>query len=240
MTQTTKMNRTGWRWLGQGTGRIRSIFDPLTDLMKLLVRFLARIFGWPLRAFGKLAERGGGGRPGAAQAAEQERAQRRAELEQPAPSWAPNEHDKAVEPARMVPLMKEYLRTTDQARRAELAERLVGAKVLPYLEHLSAEERSAFLLTPSTSLRKHFAGQLPARSLPIWDPAHDYVAGAMRVDDQPVVAAPLGSAVPTPRPRARDRDAARAEVLKRRTAQLMQRQQMSEGTKGKFMPEAQT
>ncbi|MCP1167141.1 MULTISPECIES: hypothetical protein [Limimaricola] len=212
-------------------GGARRCFDIASEILKLLIRLLARIFGWPIRAMSYLT--GGGSRSGrgGTHSADQERAQRRAEMEHPQPT--PGDVPKSSTPERLVPIMKEYLRTTDSSRRACLARRLAEANVLPYLDRLTDDERSAFLLTPSSSLRKHFSGQLYSRTLPAWDP-HEQVLVEEKLPDPARETIPVGTAVPQPRKRARFHDVGFEEILRHRTAQLMRRQRMtSEPGRGK-------
>lgn len=205
-------------------GKARRYFDMANGLLKLLIRLLARIFGWPVRAMSYLT--GGGSRSGrgGTHSADQERAQRRAEMEHPQPN--PDDEPKSSTPERLVPIMKEYLRTTDSSRRACLARRLAEANVLPYLDRLTDDERSAFLLTPSSSLRKHFAGQLYSRTLPAWNP-HDLMLVEGTSSGLVREAIPVGTPIPQPRKRARFHDVGFEEILRHRTAQLMRRQRMS-------------
>ncbi len=226
MTRTT-MTAT----MGRRPGKARRYFDIASEILKLLIRLLARIFGWPIRAMSLLT--GGGSRSGrgATHSADQERAQRRAEMERPQPT--PDDEPKTSTPERLVPVMKEYLRTTDSSRRACLARRLAEANVLPYLDRLTDDERSAFLLTPSSSLRKHFSGQLYSRTLPAWDP-HEQVLVEEKLPDPARETIPVGTPVPQPRKRARFHDVGFEEILRHRTAQLMRRQRMtSEPGRGK-------
>lgn len=219
MPGVERMSRSG---RGNVTRKITAALDQLNEFFMLVLKLLMRLFAWPVCLIRNLA--GGGGRPRADDTAAEEKARRQQELDQPEPK--PEQGGEITRADRLVPLMKEYLRTTDETRRLDLGRRLDEAAVRSYIDHLSDGERSAFLLTPANLLRKHFAGTVPVEALPAWEGAKDYGAGSAQLDAPMVffetTEAPVRSKMPSGETEFRN-------LLQQRTALLMQRRRRTQG-----------